>query len=103
LNALQTCTYTYDNLNRLTHAVFTQDKYNETLSYDKNGNIQSLQRKGKAGEVYTTIDQLSYAYHGNRLLAVNDLNTTDTQAHGFTDNGLFKTGNPTDPLTQVKL
>jgi hypothetical protein len=67
MNALQTYTYTYDNLNRLTHAVFAQDKYNETLTYDINGNIQSLQRKGRAGEVYTTIDQLSYTYHGNRL------------------------------------
>ncbi|KAF2343116.1 DUF6443 domain-containing protein, partial [Flavobacterium tistrianum] len=43
--------YKYDNLNRLTNAVYekngmTTSAYDENLSYDKNGNIMKLIRKG---------------------------------------------------------
>ena len=100
LNAVQTYTYQYDNLNRLTDATFAPDnKYNETISYDKNGNITSLVRQGKAGSSYTTIDNLTYAYNGNQLIGVNDINSTNYQANGFTDNGLFRNAVASNPAS----
>lgn len=45
-NSLRHYNYRYDTLNRLTFATDNQDRYNENLTYDKNGNIMSLFRKG---------------------------------------------------------
>ena len=48
------------------------------LCYDENGNILALQRRGllanatrTAGKQFGPVDNLSYAYAGNRLQAVN--------------------------------
>ncbi|MFY7665416.1 RHS repeat domain-containing protein [Flavobacterium sp.] len=66
--------------------------YDETLSYDKHGNIQTLQRNGFADADFGTsveIDNLVYAYDGNQLLAVQDMSNS---LNGFRDN--VNNGNP---------
>lgn len=50
-----------------------QGNYDESLSYDKMGNVQSLLRSGLLDDgSYGLIDNLSYNYHGNQLLTVDD-------------------------------
>lgn len=50
-----------------------QGNYDESLSYDKMGNVQSLLRSGLLDDgSYGLIDNLSYSYHGNQLLKVDD-------------------------------
>ncbi|URC11826.1 DUF6443 domain-containing protein [Flavobacterium sp. B183] len=82
--------YKYDNLNRLKEGIFqkavvTTNAYNETLSYDKNGNIMGLSRNGNS-ESATAIDALVYTYANNntanRLMKVTDSSRKDL---GFTD------------------
>lgn len=68
-----------------THAY--EGTYNESLSYDKNGNIKTLHRNGgfdMQGSL-ETMDDLSYTYemYSNKLIKVTDP-TSNTQ--GF-DNG----------------
>lgn len=61
--------YSYDKLNRLTSGI-SNENFDELLSYDKAGNILSLQRKGSGN---TIVDQLSYGYNNsNRLDNVMD-------------------------------
>lgn len=95
--------YSYDVLNRLTAANygnklntatnwdFTTKNYDEkTITYDFNGNILTLQRNGLAtGTTTVPIDNLTYAYTGNKLIAVNDAVTTawPTFTLEFKDNG----------------
>ncbi|MGB3180497.1 MAG: RHS repeat-associated core domain-containing protein, partial [Cyclobacteriaceae bacterium] len=79
--------YTYDAMNRLSQAHYQernddtqawdqdQDLYNVALGYDRNGNIDSLDREGIRAENVSnsnTIDQLTYGYLGNRLIKVED-------------------------------
>ncbi|BFM45284.1 DUF6443 domain-containing protein [Flavobacterium sp. CFS9] len=93
--------YQYDNLNRLTSAIYSKPNdaipasgaYNESLSYDKNGNITSLQRYGAsdAPSIVFQIDDLTYGYldqNSNQLTKV-----TDSPAGN--DNEGFKDGNKT--------
>ncbi|MDW3197411.1 MAG: DUF6443 domain-containing protein [Cytophagales bacterium] len=74
--ASQNYQYGYDDLNRLKSADYSGagnfDVSN--ITYDKNGNIETLQRN--------TIDNLSYDYYGNRLTRVEDA-TSNTS--GFED------------------
>ena len=91
--------FTYDASNRLTSANYREyDKVAETwnvnigkysvptISYDANGNILSLERKGYlSNNTFGTIDQLTYSYDQNRLKAVEDVVTTG----GYAD---FKNG-----------
>lgn len=87
-NSLKNYTYTYDNLSRLTKAtdVSTQNsgRYNENISYDKNGNIMSIDRKGNTNTLATTfgnMDILAYTYDtGNKLTKVED---TSGSTEGF--------------------
>jgi hypothetical protein len=73
-------TYSYDGANRILSGVYAGGKPNENyslenMSYDANGNILSLSRKGKTGtNSWGYIDQLSYVYVGNsnKIKAVND-------------------------------
>ena len=84
--------YQYDDLNRLTNAVYMRsntiyNSYDETLSYDKNGNIMSLIRNGNLESIVDPaieIDNLTYNYtaNSNQLLGVID-NTNDPV--GFKD------------------
>ena len=84
--------YAYDNLNRLLSGVFTgntaqNENYSEyidvstmvpgTKPYDLNGNILTLRRYGKLNNAFNTIDELTYTYDGNRLMAVQDVVATD--------------------------
>lgn len=74
--------FDYDALNRLKSANFRTplaaspetDFYNESLTYDVNGNITSLQRYGRplSGTTALKIDQLTYTYTGNQLTKVAD-------------------------------
>ncbi|MCC9073233.1 RHS repeat-associated core domain-containing protein [Flavobacterium sp. F-65] len=83
--------YKYDNLNRLKTAVFQKNNavtntYNESLSYDKNGNIMGLSRNGSSDTTPTLIDDLVYSYGNanktNQLMKVAD---SSNKAVGFVD------------------
>lgn len=78
-------TFEYDNLNRLLNANYGEEsdmltaigRFDENLTYDKMGNIMSLQRKGVGDKfnnnlTYFQIDNLGYSYNGNQLKTVND-------------------------------
>ncbi|WP_294230018.1 DUF6443 domain-containing protein [uncultured Chryseobacterium sp.] len=73
--------YRYDALNRLTQGLYSEpentvpkdDFYNESVTYDMNSNILSLQRNGKnVLGLKGTIDNLAYIYDGNKLNSVTD-------------------------------
>ena len=78
--------FTYDNVNRLTGASFTQysgsvfdlsagvDFSVSGLAYDANGNILAMKQRGMKAGAAATIDSLSYNYiaNSNRLLNVID-------------------------------
>ena len=95
-NVIRKYGYKYDDLNRLKEAIYqkpdlaaaTTNSYNESVTYDKNGNIMTLQRKGEYEDsVYNLlIDNLTYSYENsnasNRLAKVTD--TTNVTA-GFKD------------------
>jgi RHS repeat-associated protein len=82
--------YTYDkgamtgSTYKVNNTANTQSNVlDETISYDVNGNIQSLNRKG-GGATSATIDDLTYNYGssgGNQLMKVTDVATTS----GFKD------------------
>ncbi|MEW7281078.1 hypothetical protein ABW636_20985 [Aquimarina sp. 2201CG1-2-11] len=82
--------YTYDALNRITEAISNDGKYNlSNVTYDKAGNILSLDRKGHlngAASAFGDMDKLVYNYShnevSNKLLKVTD-HTTNT--FGFKD------------------
>ncbi len=84
--------YTYDQLHRLTAAKYGQgssfttnvDRYNENMTYDRNGNILTLSRKGQtASGVFGNLDILTYSYTGmgNQVRAIGDA-VTDVQGRG---------------------
>lgn len=90
--------YEYDDLNRLKNAVYQKpgaatavtNSYNESLTYDKNGNIQTLLRNGDLDtDIFTIqIDNLVYSYDSdepNKLLKVLD---TTTHPEGFKDDSV---------------
>jgi RHS repeat-associated protein len=92
--------YSYDNLNRLLQADYSKEgsttfnSYLEHLSYDKNGNIQTLLRNGDMDtdgmQFVNPIDNLTYLYdenNKNQLLRVFDATANPI---GFKDdtNGL---------------
>ncbi len=56
----------------------------ENVTYDANGNMQTLQRYGKAGASRALIDNLTYGYstNGNQLTNVEDAGTTAGFANG---------------------
>ena len=70
--------FSYDGLGRLLDAVYGEgstistnpNRFTEKItSYDRNGNILALQRHGKSsGTAYGVIDNLTFAYSGNRLV-----------------------------------
>ena len=72
--------YQYDGLNRLLTGIYSEPEditpannyYNETLTYDLNGNISSLIRNTKDVAGATPMDNLAYNYTGNRLNSVTD-------------------------------
>ena len=73
--------FTYNSQSMLTDSGYNEGdrlndgrgNYDESLSYDKMGNVQSLLRSGLLDDgSYGLIDNLSYNYHGNQLLKVDD-------------------------------
>ena len=80
---LKRYTYRYDGLNRLVtgksyqplSSVLNIDFY-ENVEYDNNGNIFSLARGARKGTgsltITETLDQLKYAYEGNRVVKIID-------------------------------
>ncbi|MCL1938065.1 MAG: DUF6443 domain-containing protein, partial [Candidatus Azobacteroides sp.] len=73
--------FTYDNLSRIKTAKFwrcgsynqTDDKSMQAITYDKQGNILTLQRSGKTtATAWGLIDNLTMTYSGNQLLTAND-------------------------------
>ncbi len=84
--------YTYDALNRITTAESGTGRYNlSNVTYDKMGNILTLQRTGAIVETidptrlehFGIMDNLWYTYdQGNKLLQVTDAGSKD---HGFKD------------------
>ncbi|WP_177733812.1 DUF6443 domain-containing protein [Flavobacterium inviolabile] len=99
-NTLRKYGYTYDPLNRLNKACYQKPEtlspvtnaYNETVEYDKNGNITSLKRSGNLDDpVFTMdIDDLNYSYTGNQLQRVDD---ATNNPEGFKDNASGSTAN----------
>ncbi|WP_306352603.1 DUF6443 domain-containing protein [Flavobacterium sp. '19STA2R22 D10 B1'] len=87
--------YQYDNLNRLLQSTYQKpndaipinNSYNESITYDKNGNILSLLRNGDFDDPSTNIqiDALYYDYalDSNRLETVSDVSNNPK---GFKDN-----------------
>lgn len=91
-SSIKTYTYSYDALNRITGADDNTGHYNlNFVSYDKNGNIASLKRKGHltafpnpstAGH-WGLMDNLIYSYDsGNKLTKVTD---SGNATYGFKD------------------
>ncbi|PZU07873.1 MAG: hypothetical protein DI622_17290, partial [Chryseobacterium sp.] len=105
-NILKKYSYRYDQYNRLLAGVYQEPEttipqngfYNETMNYDANGNITSLQRNQKNTSGFATqIDNLTYAYAGNRLQSVTDSSQNyagypDVSGNtiGYDDNGNMK-------------
>ncbi|TCI94780.1 DUF6443 domain-containing protein [Tenacibaculum sp. M341] len=82
-NSKKTYTYSYDALNRINAAIGTNtSNYNVSgITYDKNGNIETLLRRGHVVENpditnnnhFDVMDDLSYNYDsGNKLQGVDD-------------------------------
>jgi RHS repeat-associated protein len=70
-------THTYDRSSRLKSSSYVgigQENYSmPSISYDKNGNIINLQRKGLLNtNSYGDMDNLSYNYTGNKLNTITD-------------------------------
>jgi RHS repeat-associated protein len=91
--------YNYDPAGRLVQADFnqqnsygapwTQDKADfsvSNLSYDVNGNVNTMTQKGLVGNSSMVIDQLNYSYKAgsNKLMSVSDpSNTTNARLGDF--------------------
>ncbi|MDP2423488.1 MAG: DUF6443 domain-containing protein, partial [Bacteroidales bacterium] len=113
--------FNYDELNRLKNATFyktitgnvdyitdstssTRYSYGtvtgigsaSNITYDKNGNIQSLTRVCQANNTNVVFDQLSYFYDGNRLIGVDDAIEGQNSLADFHDNG-YKYANTQAP------
>jgi len=103
---LKSYTYNYDKLNRLTAANYAvwhmangwnydKDRYKvSNISYDFNGNIKTLNRRGiisfdQSTDVtdYGENDKLNYYYTGNRLIGVDDNASSTGVAGDFMDHG----------------
>ena len=112
--------YTYDALNRITGAIDDTGKYNlggydssgnliNPITYDKNGNITELERKGHIVENpvstnsshFDVMDDLTYSYDsGNKLLKVSDAIVTPTLVKGeFKDDYNSTSPDPSNDYT----
>ncbi|WP_421772651.1 DUF6443 domain-containing protein [Emticicia sp.] len=81
---LRSYNMTYDPLKRMTGANFAglaNENYSLSgLTYDKNGNIKTMQRNGKTSSGFGLMDNLNYAYDGNKLNQVTDgVSATDNE------------------------
>ncbi|WNI39015.1 DUF6443 domain-containing protein [Chryseobacterium sp. SG20098] len=91
-DVLKRYSYTYDPLNRLKDAIYTEpgatnpynNNFNEHLTYDMNGNIMTLKRNAYpvSGTTATQVDDLEYKYTGNRLNQVIEHSTNSSGYEG---------------------
>ncbi|MGG7440435.1 DUF6443 domain-containing protein [Chryseobacterium arthrosphaerae] len=92
--------YSYDGLNRLQDAVYSEpnatvpfnNNYNEHLTYDFNGNIKTLKRNAfpsSGSPTSTQVDDLIYEYTGNRLTKVIENALNDTGYEGGNNTILY--------------
>ncbi|WP_299101956.1 DUF6443 domain-containing protein [uncultured Winogradskyella sp.] len=87
-NVLRWYKYDYDDLNRITSGIASNNDYSLTsVGYDKNGNITDLARRGHTDEAATSfdvMDDLVYTYENksNRLKKVID---NENGTYGFKD------------------
>ena len=85
-NKLRGYDFAYDNLSRLTAADYLEgnlrsDKFSTSYSYDKQGNMLFLTRRGNQGTTsYGMIDNLELTYRGNQLLKVEGRATSPNLA-----------------------
>ncbi|WP_197027659.1 DUF6443 domain-containing protein [Prevotella sp. 10(H)] len=77
--AMRSNRFKYDALSRLTHSAYNGvtigGKYNVNYTYDKQGNIMTLHRRGMATaslDSNQSIDNLTMKYTGNQLINVTD-------------------------------
>jgi len=94
-SSLNTVNYAYDNLNRLISAQSTLGKTNESLSYDLEGNIQSLVRTGPTGFALAGTYAYTYPTQSNRLSSV----TLNSGANPFRTYAYDGNGNATSDTT----
>ena len=100
-NAEQLYSFTYDTVNRLKEAeqfkkngnswIVDSNHYVEKgLTYDRNGNILTLQRTGNG----TLVDNLVYTYIGNQLISLQEgirsTSSSDVYLPGETSNGVYE-------------
>lgn len=109
-NVLRKYSYGYDELSRLKKGVFQMPEaivpitgtYNEEMTYDSNGNILTLNRKGQNVNdgLALDLDVLKYTYDGNILKQVIDQSgntdgfkqvSTDTEHYTYDALGNFVT------------
>ena len=72
--------FSYDTANRLTSGAYGEgdalgsntNRYSESMSYDANGNIKTLQRYGKTASGYGLMDNLNISYTGNQPTSVSE-------------------------------
>ena len=106
---LKRYSYQYDALNRLKLGNYSEPNtsipqnnyYNESMSYDVNGNIMALKRNRKLENVgVQLIDDLSCVYSGNRLHTVTDASSNYFGYPGVSGNLIHYdvNGNMTDHL-----
>ncbi|QUY58005.1 RHS repeat-associated core domain-containing protein [Chryseobacterium arthrosphaerae] len=92
--------YSYDGLNRLQDAVYSEpnstvpfnNNYNEHVTYDFNGNIKTLKRNAfpsSGSPTSTQVDDLIYEYTGNRLTKVVENALNDTGYEGGNNTILY--------------
>lgn len=101
--------YLYDNLNRLKNAIYQKpnnavkvtNSYNESMSYDKNGNIITLQRNGDLDmETATiTIDNLSYTYDSSKQNELRKVFDAAKHPAGFKDDSVDGVTDPVEDYT----
>ncbi len=79
--------FAYDGLSRLTSASYLLGGVSNSnnsvsgITYDKHGNMRTIQRRGKiTASTYGVIDNLTMAYSGNQLASVTDAGSTVTLA-----------------------
>ena len=95
-NVLRKYNYNYDELNRLLEANYlkpqnasTPDNYLEKLSYDKNGNIQTLLRNGNldtdGAQAVNLIDDLVYTYDKNNKNLLKKVMDQSVSPQGFNE------------------
>lgn len=94
-NVLRKYGYEYDTLNRLTNAIYQKpesavvvtNSYNESLTYDKNGNITGLNRSGEYDDTTSNliIDNLTYNYSTVNPNQLNKVTDATTNPNGFKD------------------